>query len=91
MNYSDRVKDEDVFRDALCAMAWALGIVAMGSVLRVVVYAAEGLPVHAELFVWVLVGAIAAAFSACCAVLAGVRSAESRLHERAGRSTTLPD
>jgi hypothetical protein len=56
--------------------------VAAGSLLRLLTYAADGTPVQTELFVWTLLGAISGAFSACCAVLAGVTSAERRIADR---------
>jgi hypothetical protein len=45
-------------------------------------YAADDARVQTELFVWLLIGVVAAAFSACCAVLAGVKAAETRLSRR---------
>ena len=64
---------------ALWTCSWLLGLVAAGCLIRMLTYAAGGVPVHAEFFVWVLIGAVAAAFSAGCAVLVGVKSAEQRL------------
>jgi len=68
--------------DGLIGMAWVLGIVAAGSMIWMLTHAGEGVPVYAELFVWVLVGTVAAVFSACCAVLAGIKSSERRLSAR---------
>jgi hypothetical protein len=73
---------DGLIADGLIGMAWVLGIVAAGSVIRMLTYAGEGVPVHAELLVWVLVGTVAAVFSACCAVLAGIKSSERRLSAR---------
>jgi hypothetical protein len=70
--------------DQLWAAAWVLGLGALGTILRLATYAADGVRVQAELFVWVLVGIVAAVFSACSAVLAGIKSAERRLSQGSG-------
>ncbi|MGZ4487292.1 MAG: hypothetical protein ACXVW1_05125, partial [Nocardioides sp.] len=56
--------------------------VAAGSFVRLLTYAADGTQVQTELFVWLLLGVFASAFSAACAVLAGVKNAELRLARR---------
>src|SRR4051812_11184837 len=61
------VDDDGLTAHGLWAWAWVLGIVAVGCLLRLASYAADGTPVQTELFVWLLLGAIAGAFSACCA------------------------
>jgi hypothetical protein len=71
--------DDGLTVRGLWAWSWVLGIVAVGSLVRMIVYAAHGVPVHTEFFVWVLLGAVASAFSACGAVLAGIKSVEARL------------
>jgi hypothetical protein len=73
----------------LWACGWALGLLAIGSRVRLLSYAAGGAPVQTELFVWVLLGTIAGAFSACCAVLAGVKSVEQRLSRHGSTSATF--
>ena len=78
----DLPHDDGLTARGLWAWAWVLGIVAVGSLVRLLTYAANGVPVQTELFVWVLLGAVAAVFSACCAVLAGVKSVERRLTSR---------
>lgn len=74
--------DNGISVNGLWGLAWLLGLVAAGSLLRLLVYAGDGSPVSAELFVWVLLGVVASAFAACCATLAGVKSAEQRLAHR---------
>ena len=80
--------DDGLTIGGLWATAWLLGLVAIGSLVRLVTYAADGVPVQTELFVWALIGTIAAAFSACCAVLAGVKGVERRLSRHLSRSRT---
>lgn len=41
----------------LWVAAWVLGPVALGSLIRLLTYAADGVEVQVELFVWLLVGA----------------------------------
>jgi len=79
---TDELSDDGLTINGLWGTAWVLGLVAAGSLLRLATYAADGVSVQTELFVWLLLGAIAAAFSACCAVLAGVKAAERRLSRR---------
>ena len=78
----EELGDEGFTINALWGMAWVLGLVAVGTLIRLLTYAADGVPVQTELFVWLLVGTIASVFSACCALLAGVKSAERRLSVR---------
>jgi hypothetical protein len=78
---TDAPADNGPTISALWATAWVLGICAVGSLVRLLTYAADGVPVQTELFVWLLIGTIASAFSAGCAVLAGVKSAEQRLSQ----------
>lgn len=59
-----------------------LGLVAVGSLLRLLTYAADGVHVQTEMFVWMLLGTLTSVFSACCAVLAGIKSVERRLSSR---------
>jgi hypothetical protein len=75
--------DDGIDTNALRAIAWVLGLVAVGSILRLLVYAGDGTPVQTELFVWVLLGTVSAVFSASSAVLVGVKSAELRLARQA--------
>lgn len=74
--------------DGLWTLAWVLGLVAAGALIRLLVYAGNNSDVEPGLFVWALLGAIAATFSASCAVLAGLKSAELRLAEQVRRSLT---
>jgi hypothetical protein len=71
--------DDGIGINGLRGVGWVLGVVAVGSFLRLLTYAANGTPVQTELFVWVLLGTISAVFSASCAVIAGIKSAELRL------------
>jgi hypothetical protein len=71
--------DDGMDINQLRAIAWVLGVVAVGSFVRVLMYAGNGDAVQTELFVWVLLGTISAIFSATCAVVAGIKLAESRL------------
>jgi hypothetical protein len=75
--------DDGIDPDGLRALAWILGLVAAGSFVRLLVYARDGTPVQTELFVWVLLGMMSSVFSASCAVLVGVKSAERRLARQA--------
>jgi hypothetical protein len=84
----NQIEDDGLTVQGLWAVAWLLGLVAAGSLVRLLTYAADGVPVQTELFVWVLIGTIAAVFSACCAVLAGVKSVERRLSQRLSESRT---
>jgi hypothetical protein len=77
------VYDDGIDVSGLRAIAWVLGLVAVGSLLRLLMYAGDGTPLQAELFVWVLLGTVCAIFSASCAVLVGVKSAERRLARQA--------
>jgi hypothetical protein len=70
--------------DQLWAAAWILGLGTLGTILRLATYAADGVRVRADLFVWVLVGIVAAVFSACSAVMTAIKSAEQRMSQRAG-------
>ena len=83
---TDTLEDNGLTINGLWATAWVMGIAAAGSLARLVTYAANGTPVQTELFVWVLIGTMTGAFSACCAVLAGVKSAEQRLSQRVDTS-----
>lgn len=84
---SDGLDDNGITAHGLWACAWVLGIVAGCCLLRLLTYAADGVHVQAELFVWLLVGTVAGAFSACCAVLAGIKAMEQRLTTRLRTST----
>ena len=79
---SENLGDKGFSINTLWGTAWVLGIVAFGSLLRLVDYAVDGARVEADLFVWLLVGAIASAFSAACVVLVAVKSVERRLSGR---------
>ena len=82
--------DDGLTGNGLWALAWLLGIVAAGCLLRLLTYAAHGELVQTELFVWLLLGALAGVFSASCAVLAGIKSVEQRLTRTLGASTDRP-
>jgi hypothetical protein len=60
------------------AGAYLLGVVAIACCVRLVVLAADDGAVTGEHFVWLAVCVIAAAFSAACAVVVGLKAAESR-------------
>ena len=85
---TDDLEDDGLTINGLWATAWVLGVAAIGSLVRLLTYAADGVPVQTELFVWLLIGTIASVFSAGCAVLAGVKSAERRLSLRLATSRT---
>lgn len=85
---NDDFADHGLTVNGLWATAWCLGLVAAGSLVRLLTYAADGTPVQTELFVWLLLGTLTGVFSACCAVLAGVKSAERRLSRRMSTSRT---
>lgn len=64
----------------LVTAAWLLGLGALGSGGRLVVLAAHHhTPVQSSTFAWLAICVLAAAFSACSAVLAGLKAAEARL------------
>lgn len=75
----DGLDDIGISANGFFGLAWVLGLVAAGSLLRLAVHAANETPVDAGLFVWALLGTIAAVFSACCALLAGLKAAEQRM------------
>jgi len=83
---SNDIENNGLTIDQLWAASWVLGLGALGTILRLATYAADGVRVQAELFVWLLVGIVAAVFSACSAVLAGIESAERRMSQRVGES-----
>lgn len=83
---TDDAEDDGLTINGLWATAWLLGLVAIGSLVRLLTYAADGVGVQTELFVWLLIGTIAAVFSACCAVLAGIKAVERRLSRRMSQS-----
>ena len=76
---SDDLYDGGPSARGLWGISWVLGLVAVGSLVRLVSYAADTGRAESEAFVWVLLGTIAAVFSAACAVLVGVKNAEYRL------------
>jgi len=84
----ERLVDDGLTVNGLWALSWALGLVAAASLIRLVTYAAHGEGVQTELFVWLLLGAVTSAFSACCAVLAGLKSVEQRLAQRMAPTQT---
>lgn len=84
---TDDVVDDGLTVKELRGTAWILGLVAIGSLVRLLAYAADDARPHAELFVWALIGTMAAVFSACCAVLAGLKSVERRLSRHMDRSS----
>lgn len=83
---SNDIENNGLTIDQLWAAAWILGLGALGTILRLATFAADGVRVEVELFVWLLVGIVAAIFSACSAVLAGIKSAEQRMSQRVGES-----
>jgi uncharacterized membrane protein len=83
---NEELVDDGISINGLWGTAWVLGLLAAASLIRLLSYAANGEPVQTEFFVWSLLGAIAAAFSACCAVLTGIKSAERRLSRLANTS-----
>lgn len=62
-HYGQRMRDElsDKGPDStgLRAMAYALGVIASGSLMRLLIHAGNDSRVQAELFVWLLIGALA--------------------------------
>lgn len=78
----DELADNGLNIKGLWLMAWALGAIAFGSFMRLLTYAGDDARVQPELLVWMLIGTRAGAFSASCAVLVGVKSAEQRLVQR---------
>jgi hypothetical protein len=83
---NDTVVDDGLTARELRTTAWVLGLVAVGALVRLCMYAANDVRAQAELFVWALIGAMAAVFSASCAVLAGLKSVELRLSRHVDRS-----
>lgn len=66
----------------LWGAAWLLGLAALGSAIPVITDASKGAPHQDQVVLWAFVGVVAAVFSACSAVLAGIKSAEQRLARR---------
>ena len=85
---NSEIEDNGPTVNQLWGAAWLLGLGGLGSIIRLATYAAGGVPVRVEFFVWVLVGVVAAVFSAVCALLAGIKSAEQRLARRLESSRT---
>jgi hypothetical protein len=84
---NDDLVDDGLTSKELRGTAWILGLVAIGSLVRLLAYAADGARAHAGLIVWALIGTMAAVFSGCCAVLAGLKSVEQRLARHAEQSS----
>jgi hypothetical protein len=79
---SDDLGDDGFDSSTLWGLAWFLAIGALVCVVRLATYAADGVGVQSEHFVWLIVGVLAGVFSAACAVLAGLKAAERRLAAR---------
>lgn len=73
----DKAVDNGLIGNGLTGTAWVLGVVAFASLVRLLAYASDDAPLQAEVFAWML----ASVFSACCAVLVGVKAAEQRLSQ----------
>ena len=84
----DAAVDNGLIGNGLTATAWALGVVAFASLIRLLAYASDDAPLQAEVFAWMLTGMLASVFSACCAVLVGVKAAEQRLSQHMDSSRT---
>lgn len=84
---SDDIAKNGLTINQLWAAAWILGLGAVGVIVRLAAYAADGAGVRTDLLVWILVGIVAAIFSACSAIMAAIKSAEQRMSQRAGAST----
>ncbi|GAB3775356.1 hypothetical protein FB382_004111 [Nocardioides ginsengisegetis] len=76
---SNESEDTGLTTSQLWRMAWVLGLVAVGSCFVLGQHAADHTRVQSGQLVWLAVGITSAIFSGCCAVLVGVKSAESRL------------
>lgn len=81
---TDDISDGGFTINALWGAAWVLGLITMGSLVILIKSAVDDVPVQSQVFLWLGVGVIASVFSACCAVLAGVKAAEQRLALRMG-------
>lgn len=79
---NDELTDDGPSTTGLWATGVVLGLVAGGCFIRLLTYATADNPVQTDMFVWLLLGALAGGYSACCAVLVGIRSAEGRLAQR---------
>lgn len=80
---ADDAFDEGVPVDLLRIGAWVMGVVAVASLMRLLVYADHQTPVETKLFVWVLLGAVSAAFSTGCFVVIAIKLTERRLSDQA--------
>lgn len=84
----DDDRDDGLTINGLWGTAWFLGLAAMGCLIRLVHFTGGEDPGQTELFVWVLIAMMATVFSACCAVLAGIKSVERRLSRRISQART---
>lgn len=82
----DEIDAPGLTPNALWTLAWVLGLIAAGCLVRLVVYAAHNSQGRPGLFAWTVLGAITAAFSAASAVLAGIKTAEERIADRLRRA-----
>lgn len=73
--------DSGLTVNQLLVGAWLLAVVSAGSLIRLLDYTSDAGPAHlkVEHLIWAMCCVVTAVFSACCAVLVGVKSAEQRL------------
>lgn len=83
---SSRSADSGMTVIRLWRLSWILGFLAGGSCVRLAHLASAGPRVQSEHLVWLAVAACSAVFSACCAVLVGLKSAEARLSRQDQRA-----
>ena len=76
---SEPLRDDGLSLGQLWGTAWVLGLISVGSLVRLAQYAAETSRIQTEFLVWAGVAAVSGAFSAACAVLVGLRAVEARL------------
>jgi Kef-type K+ transport system membrane component KefB len=78
--------DDDPGTTWLRRLAWLFGALSVLILVRVIALSEEG-EVHAEVFVWFLLGCMAAVAAAACTVLVAVR----RIAEKLTQSSTSED
>ena len=79
----DDLLDDGLTDRGLWLLAWLFGITSGLGFGRLVLYARADARYEPEQLVWTALCVVAAVLTACCAVLAGLKKAESRLAARA--------
>jgi hypothetical protein len=71
-------KDDGPASNGLRRLAWLFGVITVAVLVRVVALSEDGV-VQPEVFIWVLLGSMAAVSSAACTVLVAVKGLAKQL------------